>query len=67
MYKSFLIFALIAFAVSEPLATVTTKVFFDVSIDDQPAQRIVFGLFGDVVPRTAENFRALCTGEKGYG
>ncbi|MED6147574.1 hypothetical protein PIB30_045055 [Stylosanthes scabra] len=52
---------------TELLAKVTTKCFFDVEIADEPAGRIVFGLFGDVVPKTAENFRALCTGEKGYG
>jgi peptidylprolyl isomerase len=43
------------------------RVFFDVSIGGAPAGRIIFSLFSDKVPRTAENFRALCTGEKGVG
>jgi peptidylprolyl isomerase len=43
------------------------KVFFDISIGDQPAGRIVFELFADAAPLTADNFRALCTGEKGMG
>ncbi|KAJ3363028.1 peptidylprolyl isomerase protein [Allomyces javanicus] len=39
------------------------KVYFDLAI----AGRMTFELFADKVPRTAENFRALCTGERGYG
>ncbi|XP_022884897.1 peptidyl-prolyl cis-trans isomerase CYP63-like isoform X2 [Olea europaea var. sylvestris] len=42
-------------------------IFLDVSIDGDPVERLVIELFADVVPRTAENFRALCTGEKGVG
>ncbi|KAL6586312.1 hypothetical protein OROMI_001300 [Orobanche minor] len=40
-------------------------VFFDVSVDGDPAERMTFELFTDVAPKTAENFRALCTGENG--
>ncbi|EOA83983.1 heme binding [Exserohilum turcicum] len=43
------------------------RVFFDITINNQPAGRIVMELFADKVPKTAENFRALCTGEKGVG
>merc|ERR1712124_204037 len=43
------------------------NVFFDVTIGGQAAGRITMELYADVVPKTAENFRALCTGEKGMG
>eukprot|EP01114_Cavostelium_apophysatum_P002202 TRINITY_DN1191_c0_g1_i1.p1 TRINITY_DN1191_c0_g1~~TRINITY_DN1191_c0_g1_i1.p1 ORF type:complete len:201 (+),score=31.79 TRINITY_DN1191_c0_g1_i1:120-722(+) len=48
-------------------ATKKSRVFFDIQIGNQKAGRLVFELRPDVVPKTAENFRALCTGEKGKG
>ncbi|MFC7932950.1 peptidylprolyl isomerase [Streptomyces cinereoruber] len=43
------------------------NVYFDITINDEPAGRIVFKLFDDVVPKTAQNFRELATGVHGFG
>jgi len=49
------------------MAKLNPKVFFDIVIGEMKAGRVVMELFADVTPKTAENFRALCTGEKGIG
>jgi hypothetical protein len=49
------------------MAMKNPSVFFDVEIGTEKAGRITFELFADVTPKCAENFRALCTGEKGMG
>eukprot|EP00931_Biecheleriopsis_adriatica_P032112 TRINITY_DN18765_c0_g1_i3.p1 TRINITY_DN18765_c0_g1~~TRINITY_DN18765_c0_g1_i3.p1 ORF type:complete len:314 (-),score=56.31 TRINITY_DN18765_c0_g1_i3:69-1010(-) len=43
------------------------RVWFDITIDGYSIGRLVFELYSDIVPKTAENFRCLCTGEKGRG
>jgi len=43
------------------------QVFFDITADGAPLGKVVMQLRDDVVPKTCENFRALCTGEKGFG
>ncbi|KAK0235734.1 cyclophilin-like domain-containing protein [Armillaria nabsnona] len=41
------------------------RVFIDLAVDGHPLGRVIFELFSDTAPKTSENFRALCTGEKG--
>jgi peptidylprolyl isomerase len=43
------------------------RVFLDIEIGGEPTGRVVIELAADVVPKTAENFRCLCTGEQGVG
>jgi len=67
------VIALLAFPIAwtapaaVPAAEKLPRCFFDITADGKPLGRIVVELRSDVVPKTAENFRALCTGEKGFG
>ena len=68
--RGFIAASAIALAAGETALGATKKLprcFLDVTADGKPLGRIVIELRSDVVPKTAENFLALCTGEKGYG
>ena len=52
---------------TETLDTVTEKVFFDITVDGEDAGRVVFGMFGDTVPKTVKNFSTLADGSAGVG
>ncbi len=59
--------ASISFPLSAQEKSMLPRCFLDIAADGKPLGRIVVELRSDVVPKTAENFRALCTGEKGFG
>ena len=63
--------AVVCVSISTPLSAqekpMLPRCFLDISADGKPLGRIIVELRSDVVPKTAENFRALCTGEKGFG
>lgn len=51
----------------EAPAIVTSRCFMDVSIGGSPVGRLEIELYGEIAPKAAENFRCLCTGERGFG
>ena len=57
-----LLSAFMAVAFADTLDTVTKKVYFDIELGGEPAGRIVFGMFGNTVPKTVENFSSIAEG-----
>merc|ERR1711981_193097 len=67
MLRFLCVAALLVATASAQDPAITKKVFFDISIGGKPAGRIVMGMFGDVVPKTTQNFIELCNKPAGEG
>merc|ERR1711918_22824 len=67
MFRFLCVAALLVATASAQEPAITKKVFFDISIGGQPAGRIVMGMFGDVVPKTTQNFIELASKPEGEG
>lgn len=65
--KFLALFLLFVCALAGKGPTITDKTFFDIEINGTPVGRIVFGLYGRTVPKTAENFKSLSVCDKGVG
>ncbi|KAI8340800.1 cyclophilin B precursor [Chlamydoabsidia padenii] len=63
----FLVLSTFSYVSARKGPVITNKVYFDIKQGEEDLGRVVIGLYGKTVPKTAENFRALATGEKGFG
>ncbi|KAI9322086.1 cyclophilin B complexed with [d-ser8]-cyclosporin [Dichotomocladium elegans] len=63
----FVLLSTVSYVSAKKGPLITNKVYFDIQQGDEKLGRVVVGLYGKTVPKTVENFRALATGEKGFG
>ena len=60
--ESYSYFSIFSFQLSTPSAPITSRVYFDINVQNQPLGRIVIGLYGSTTPKTCHNFETLCKG-----